>query len=99
MYLFCFLWLKYLPILLPEFGFLSATYFAQNSAGKNYQGLDVTQPYLTLPSRTCLVMLAITAPPALVARMLRKMTIPNEASSPEKVTVPPKPESMGLHAE
>jgi len=34
MYVFCFLWLKYLPILLAEFLFLLATYFAQNSAGK-----------------------------------------------------------------
>jgi len=41
MYLFFFFFfqLKYLPILLPEFGFLSATYFAKNSAGKIYQGL------------------------------------------------------------
>jgi len=33
-YLVCFLWLKYLIILLAEFVLLSATYFAQNSASK-----------------------------------------------------------------
>ena len=38
-YLFCFLWLNYLAILLAEFIFISATYFAQNSAGKINQGL------------------------------------------------------------
>ena len=37
------LWLKYLPILPAEFLFLSGTYFAQNSAGKIYQGLPTTQ--------------------------------------------------------
>jgi len=40
MYLFCFLWLNYLAILLAEFIFISATYFAQILLhGKINQGL------------------------------------------------------------
>jgi len=39
MYLLCFLWLKYLSILLAESLHPSTTYFAQYSAGKIYQGL------------------------------------------------------------
>jgi len=36
---------KYSPVLLAEFSLPSATYFAQNSAGKLYQGLYTYTPH------------------------------------------------------
>ena len=56
-------------------------------------GADSHSLITNLPSRTCLVMVPITEPAALVATMLRVRTRSNDASSAEKVNVPPKPGS------